>query len=1002
MAWWSRSRSCCRVGILLSLFHLLLFVSLPSSVSVSFAREETAEDERILSDLDQECTSANDQVLIVCDLAHGVPAFLELESLWLYLAFNLASEGRNVTLLPIADAKVDFAQDYFSILRDKVDLMLRESESEEKDSAGEEGAAIRSKLLVRLAHVPVYHHYSTPSRSIQRSYAFYTFLKEHEETFKAVYYTDWGGAAYYSLLAKEQKLFFKEMDFVQVQTVGTRLDNARQRGVVSTTELLTSLDEVQAAYMELESQSEQKYTSILRPSDLKLTSVQSHVFGGRRSTTSSPSSKQDLELAFVGTISQADGVDLFMRAVEKLCRSIYSGDEGEKPFDESIHVSFLGHPTYLHPKIALQAKRKKLGQLQVQNFFNGWIKRMGTEFEGKVKISVLSIGLEEQLDYFKHKQNAVGVLCSDNLKQRFVESVLKANRVKLILPNGNLEGGTCSFKATSSGLYRTLAHILHNPNALNECERHNLTLANNDVLDAIVSDPSVLKTQVNQSKLGGNKQGKEMKENATLVSCIITHYNRGRYLLQALASMLEQTHENIEIIVVDDGSTDQKSLDILAEIEQKHAEKCIGTQTKCVKVLRIENTYLGTARNVGLKASRGEFVLFMDDDNYAKPHEVSTFLQVMHETGCDIAACASEYLPSSLDPKEAFNSTLYRQETRKVHIPLGPSVSSGLFTNTFGDANLMVRRSTCSNFSWPEDDAYSVQDWEVLARESTRSFHKIHLIPEPLFFYRTTSTSMAQSASISSISQHSEKLYLRSFLNELPLGLGPLIPYIIDLREESRQAQNEVQELEKRNKMLTTALRPLVLEHCKFQKMHNADPFSKNVIKNPSFSEWNQLEMYKRSGQLAKEWDRYESGYTFSREGMKGANLDSSAACLVKLDNIGKVAGAMQEAIINQKEPKPLLLHGWSKALNVSGAGQSADYSLYADTTFMDGTHSWAFTIPFDQNKEGWQEAFGILDFPKPIHSILVVLMFRWRTGAVAFDNITLTNLEAGICGVKF
>mmetsp|Transcript_8798 Transcript_8798/g.17800 ORF Transcript_8798/g.17800 Transcript_8798/m.17800 type:complete len:204 (+) Transcript_8798:2-613(+) len=203
--------------------------------------------------------------------------------------------------------------------------------------------------------------------------------------------------------------------------------------------------------------------------------------------------------------------------------------------------------------------------------------------------------------------------------------------------------------------------------------------------------------------------------------------------------------------------------------------------------------------------------------------------------------------------------------------------------------------------------------------------------------------------------------------------------------------------------MLRTVLRPLVVEHCKYQKMYKADAFSKNVVKNPSFLEWNQLETYKRTGQLSKDWDRYESGYGFLREGRDGTDSpQKSGACLVKLSNIGKVAGAMQEVILNQPEPKPLLLHGWSKAFNVSGTGQPADYSIYADTTFMDGSHAWAFTVPFDQSREGWQSAFGVLNYPKPIHSILVVLMFRWRTGAVAFDDITITNLQDGICGVQF
>ncbi len=72
-----------------------------------------------------------------------------------------------------------------------------------------------------------------------------------------------------------------------------------------------------------------------------------------------------------------------------------------------------------------------------------------------------------------------------------------------------------------------------------------------------------------------------------------------------------------------------------------------------------------------------------------------------------------------------------------------------------------------------------LQDWEVLARESARGALDVLLIPEALFYYRTTASSMAQAASVSRLSQLSDRLYMRAFLNQLPLGLGPLVPYIV-------------------------------------------------------------------------------------------------------------------------------------------------------------------------------------------------------------------------------
>ena len=968
---------------------------------------------------------------IVLDLAHGEPAFVELEAAVLQLA-RILSAGEpvttryNVTILPIADAHSDFASSYVQKLRTKVEQLFSDYGSQDRIDDDTDGMAMDMRQYggqngaVQLASVPVYHHFTTQSRSIQRSYSLYTWLKEEEnkhrknnQVFRTIcYYTDWGGAAYYSLLAKEQGLSFEGVSFRQIRW-GTRAELAGLRGVVSTTDLLSDVDEVRTAYMEEESKlkydcSHDPFTSLssffpLEPPQELLPPQASDIIHEKNQRVN-PTASSVFEFVYVGSFTQADGMDLFTKAMGKLLALYQDQAVNEEKVASKklppIHVTFLGGQSFLNPKIAVLSKRKRLGQSKVEKSFGDWVEGQRKDLEGTgIELNVhLLETVDQHVNYFNQRRNAIAVLCNTKYKQRFVRDFLRANKVKLLVPH-NLEASPshCSFKETSSGLFRSLKYLVTNADQLSQCRLDNFTSSE-------VKIPSL--GEIKENAVAVMQSRTEVEEEADVrVSCVVTHYNRGHFLLQAVSSLLGQTHTNLEIIIVDDGSTDEESLDILRSLENEHEEKCINNTTRCVKVVRIENSYLGAARNIGLQHARGEFVLFMDDDNYAKPHEVSTFLRVMLKTDCSIAACASEYLPSSLDPRDAFNATLYRQETPKIHIPLGPSVASGLFTNTFGDANLMLRKSKCANFSWPEDDAYSVQDWEVLARETTKNVNKIHLIPEPLFYYRTTSTSMAQTASMSSISQYSDQLYMRAFMDNLPLGLGPLVPYLVDLRTQVEESIQQQQELSKKNKMLTTILKPLVVEHCKYQKIHNADPFSKNVVKNPFFSEWNhQLELYRRTGQLAKDWDRYESGYGYSKEGSKDIQSETdniSSACSVTLSNIGKVGGAMQEVIVHQMEPKPLLLHGWSKALNVSGAGQPDDYSLYADITYMDGSHEWAFTAPFDQNKEGWQEAFGVIDYPKPIHAVLVVLMFRWRTGSVLFDNITLTNLQDGICGVQ-
>lgn len=91
-----------------------------------------------------------------------------------------------------------------------------------------------------------------------------------------------------------------------------------------------------------------------------------------------------------------------------------------------------------------------------------------------------------------------------------------------------------------------------------------------------------------------------------LVSVIIPVYNVEKYLEKCLDSIINQTYKNIEIICINDGSTDS-SLEIL----RKYAEK-----DNRIKVVNQENKGLGATRNVGLEIAQGEFISFIDSDDF--------------------------------------------------------------------------------------------------------------------------------------------------------------------------------------------------------------------------------------------------------------------------------------------------------------------------------------------------------------------------------------------------
>jgi hypothetical protein len=94
------------------------------------------------------------------------------------------------------------------------------------------------------------------------------------------------------------------------------------------------------------------------------------------------------------------------------------------------------------------------------------------------------------------------------------------------------------------------------------------------------------------------------------------------------------------------------------------------------------------------------------------------------------------------------------------------------------------------------------------------------------------------------------------------------------------------------------------------------------------------------------------------------------------------------------------LLQGWSLSEGISVLGHPPDYSLYADVFFVDGTHQWGFTLPFNPTiTDKWQRVHGVIHAPSPILRIELFCMLRWRTGAAKFSDVKITRLDDGICG---
>lgn len=115
----------------------------------------------------------------------------------------------------------------------------------------------------------------------------------------------------------------------------------------------------------------------------------------------------------------------------------------------------------------------------------------------------------------------------------------------------------------------------------------------------------------------------------TLISIIIPIYNSEKYLKRCISSILLQTHANIEVVLVNDGSTDDS---------KKICER-FASQDDRIMLINTENKGVSSARNTGLDLAKGRFIGFVDSDDYIDAGMYETLLRAIVENEADIAEC---------------------------------------------------------------------------------------------------------------------------------------------------------------------------------------------------------------------------------------------------------------------------------------------------------------------------------------------------------------------------
>lgn len=115
---------------------------------------------------------------------------------------------------------------------------------------------------------------------------------------------------------------------------------------------------------------------------------------------------------------------------------------------------------------------------------------------------------------------------------------------------------------------------------------------------------------------------------APLISIIVPVYNIGELLPRCIDSLINQTYKDIEIILIDDGSTDGSGT----------VCEAYGKQDRRIFVIHQDNAGLSAARNTGIQNSRAPYLLFVDSDDYIKPDSCERLIKVALDNNCDIVA----------------------------------------------------------------------------------------------------------------------------------------------------------------------------------------------------------------------------------------------------------------------------------------------------------------------------------------------------------------------------
>ena len=206
-----------------------------------------------------------------------------------------------------------------------------------------------------------------------------------------------------------------------------------------------------------------------------------------------------------------------------------------------------------------------------------------------------------------------------------------------------------------------------------------------------------------------------------LISVIVPVYNVAQYLEKSIASIQQQTYKNLEIILVDDGATDESG---------RLCEQ-IAEQDERVLVYHKENEGLSQARNDGLKQAHGDYVIFIDSDDYIHSEMIASLYQQLVKEDADVSSCGVMNVYANSESPQTENQDDYfvcDTETFLREYLIGEKIPGTI-------CNKLIKKEVAAQLTFPKgliyEDAYYHFDLIKVAKK-----YVVNTKPYYYYFHR--------------------------------------------------------------------------------------------------------------------------------------------------------------------------------------------------------------------------------------------------------------------------